>query len=489
MSLGEKTVKGVFWNYLSFASGKFLAFVTTVILARLLAPELFGVVALALLAIQYLDAIGDLGISEALIYQRDDVERAANVAFIISVLSGIGLAALAFFGAPAVAAFYAEPRLTPMLQVLAVTMVITSLGQTQLALLTKELRFRQKMIPDLSRNLVKGVASIALALAGFGAWSLVWGQVLGAFATTVALWAIARWRPRLQWDWAIARRMIHFGWQVVLIQILSVLWSTADYLIIGKLLGRADLAYYQQAFRVTDLLIINFAFVVGKVLFPSYSKVSDDRPRLEQGYLSTIRYMSLITLPFSVGLCVVAPLFVELVFGPRWLPMAPALQLLALRAGLSTLSFNGGHLLKAIGRPDIVNYQVVVKLAILVVTVWLTVPYGFVAVAAGQLGVVLFVVLADFLTVRWVLGFRLGSVWHQIRPALVAAAVMGLAVVLLLQLIPAGLTAVRLAGGVLTGVTAYAGVLWLTDRELCLTSAEQLARMLRRGKPAVTKNA
>lgn len=488
MSLGEKTVKGVMWNYLSFASGKFLAFLTTVVLARLLAPEQFGVVALALLAIQYLDAIGDLGISEALVYQRDNIDRAANVAFVISICSGVGLATLAYLGAPAFAAFYDEPEVGPMLQVLALTLIISAFGQTQMALLTKELRFRQKMVPDLSRNLVKGVASIALAFAGFGAWSLVWGQALGATATTLALWAIARWRPRLTWDAQVARQMVRYGGQVVLIQMLSVVWATADYLIIGKLLGRAELAYYQQAFRITDLLIINFAFVVGKVLFPSYAKVSHDRSRLEQGYLSTIRYMSLITLPISVGLCIVAPMFVVLVFGERWLPMVPALQFLALRAGLSTLSFNGGHLLKAIGRPDVVNYQVLAKLVVLVITVLLTVPYGFVAVAAGQVGVVLFVIAMDFLTIRWFLGFSLVKVWGQMRPALVATIGMAAVASAVAALLPAewpivGLGVVALAGGL-----SYAAVLWLTSRELCVTSLHALAQMLRRKSP-VMKNA
>jgi O-antigen/teichoic acid export membrane protein len=488
MSLGERTVKGVIWNYLSFASGKFLTFISMVVLARLLVPEQFGVVALALLAIQYLDALGDLGISEALIYQRDNLERASNVAFIISVLSGIGLAAVAVIGAPYFAAFYNEPALTPMLQVLALSLIITSFGQTQMALLTKDMRFRQKMVPDLSRTLVKGLASIGLALFGFGAWSLVWGQVLGALATTIALWAVSRWRPRLMWDGPLARQMLSYGGQVLGIQLLSVVWATADYLIVGKLLGRAELAYYQQAFRVTDLLIINIAFVVGKVLFPSYTKMSRDPAQLEQGYLSTIRYMALATLPLSLGVCIVAPIFVRLVFGPQWVAMTPALQLLAIRAGLSTLSFNGGHLLKAIGKPAIVNYQVLAKLAVLVLVVFLTVPYGFVAVAAGQVGVAIFVVLMDFLTIRWQLGFSLANIWRQIQPALVSTIGMGLIVWLIVVSTPVEWQLAGLVGAVLIGGLSYVGLLWLTNRELFVSSVQSLSRMMRRKQPAIVKH-
>ena len=153
MSLGKKTALGVFWNYVSFASGKLLAFVSTIILARVLAPAQFGQVAVALVVIQYFEAIGDLGIAEALIYQRDNIERASSVAFAISIAMGVVLAALAALSAPLIGAFFNSSASVPMVQVLALTLLINSFGQTQMALLTKELKFRQKILPDLSRSM------------------------------------------------------------------------------------------------------------------------------------------------------------------------------------------------------------------------------------------------------------------------------------------------------------------------------------------------
>jgi PST family polysaccharide transporter len=487
MSLGEKTVSGVVWNYISFASGKFLTFISTIILARLLAPEQFGVVALALLVIQYLDAIGDLGVSAALVYQRDNLERAKNVAFIVSVLAGIVLGAVAYLGAPLFANFYNEPALIPMLQVLAVSVVINAFGQTHMTLLTKELNFKLKLLPDLSRSLAKGVASIALALLGWGAWSLIWGQVLGIVVVTVVLWAVVSWRPRLEWDNALARTMLGYGGQIVLIQLLAVVWATADYLMVGKLLGQADLAYYQQAFRITDLLIINIAFVVGRVLFPSYAKMNNDLDQLRLGFLTTIRYIALLTLPLSVGIAAVAPLFVSQVFGPQWIAMTPALQFLALRAGLSTLSFNSGHVLKAIGKPNIINYQMVVKLIVLVVVVWLTVPYGFVAVAAGQIGVALFSMLLDFVTMRWVIQAPLLGIARQIQPALIATLGMAVLVWPVVGLVTPEWELLGLLGAILVGAAGYTGLLWLTSRELFLDSLRWLRRIFRGKQPALAK--
>ena len=488
MSLGKKTVQGVFWNYISFASGKLLAFVSTIILAALLVPEQYGQVAVALIVIQYLEAVGDLGIAQALIYQRDNIERASSVAFVISIVMGVVLATLATLGAPLVGAFFNSPASVPMVQVLALTLLINSFGQTQIALLTKELKFRQKILPDLSRSLVKGFASIALALLGFGAWSLIWGQVLGSIAITVMLWLVSSWRPRLIWDRILASQMLTYGLQILWVELLAVVWTTADYIIVGRLLGSADLGLYQQAFRITDLLIINVCFVAGRVLFPSYVKMNHSVEALQRGFLTTMRYVVLITLPLSIGVCAVAPLFVGVVYiNPKWLAMIPALQLLALRAGISTVSFNSGHILKAIGKPSIITKLMAVKLSVLVVVVLITVQYGFVGVALGQVGVALFSVALDCLTMRRIIHVSLGNIWQQIWPALLAATGMGLVVWLVVANTPPQWQLPGLVIATFAGIVSYGAILWLTNRELCLSGFQALRQMLRPKQSAVVK--
>lgn len=489
MSLGKKTAQGVFWNYVSFAGGKFLTFISTIILARLgLGPDQFGEVAIALLAITYLEAIGDLGIAAALIYQRDDVERAAQVAFVISIVMGVVLWALATLSAPYVGAYFNEPGSVPMLRVLAFTLLIQSFGNVHMALLTKELEFRRKLWPDLSRNFAKGFGAIGLALAGWGPWSLIWGQVLSAFAATIALWYAQPWTPRLVWDTKLGKQMLSYGLQILGIEILAVFWSTADYVMVGRYLGKTELGLYQTAFRISDLLIINMCIVAGRVLFPSYAKLSHDPAALRRGFLTTLRYISLITLPVSVGLAVIAPFFVSIFFGQRWLLMIPALALLAIRAGISTLSFNSGHLFKAIGRPDIVNKEMVFKLAVLLVVVWLTVPYGFVAVAMGQIGVALFSVLLDMGICMYVLRLGPSPIWQQIRSALVSALAMGAAVWLVVANTPQGYDLLGLVAAILVGAGSYAGLLWLTERKLLVDSIRSAVHLLRPTRPTVSES-
>ena len=489
MSLGKKTAQGVLWNYISFAGGKFLTFISTIILARLgLGPDQFGEVAIALLAITYLEAIGDLGIAAALIYQRDDIERASQVAFVISIVMGVVLWALATLGAPYVGAYFNEPGSVPMLRVLAFTLLIQSFGNVHMALLTKELEFRRKLWPDLSRNAAKGFGAIGLALLGWGPWSLIWGQVASAVAATIALWYVQPWTPRLVWDNKLGRQMLSYGLQILGIEILAVFWSTADYVMVGRYLGKTELGLYQTAFRISDLLIINMCIVAGRVLFPSYAKLSHDPAALRRGFLTTLRYVSLITLPVSIGLAAIAPFFVSIFFGQRWLMMIPALALLALRAGVSTLSFNSGHLFKAIGRPDIVNKEMAVKLVVLLVVVWLTVPYGFVAVAMGQIGVSLFAVLLDMGICMYVLKMSPSPIWQQIRSALVSALVMGAAVWLVVANTPQGHDVLGLVAAILVGAGSYVALLWLTERKLLVDSIRSVLHLVRPTQPTVSES-
>ena len=248
-------VRGLVWTYASFAGSKLLVFVATVILARLLMPADFGQVAFALVVISYLDTVGDLGISEALIYKQDRVEDAANITFIISLLTGAVWFLLILAMAPLAAAFFKDPACEPILRAMAWVFVITALGNTHDALLRRDLGFKQRAIPEFAQGLIKGIGSIVLALRGWGVWSLVWGHLIGAAVSTLALWLIVPWRPRWQFAWDLARRMLRYGGQIVSVNVLGAITHHVDYLIVGRILGSAALGFYILAFRIPEVII------------------------------------------------------------------------------------------------------------------------------------------------------------------------------------------------------------------------------------------
>ncbi len=478
MSLGKKTVQGVVWSFVSFGGSKLLTFVTTIILTRLLVPELFGQVALALITMSGLETIGYLGVGAALIYQRDNIERAAHVAFSISVVMGILLWAVATLCAPLVGLYFDDPGVTPLLRGLAVTFIINSLGSVHGALITKELNFKRRLFPNIARTFVKGCVSIVLALSGWGVWSLVWGQIFGDITSVIILWIIQPFRPRFLWDTQLGRTMLLYGTQVIGVEIMSFFYTNADYVLVGKVLGPADLAVYRQAFIVADVLILTISAITGRVLFPSYAKINDNEKALQNGFLTTLRYISLITLPLSIGLSVIAPLFVRIVFTEEWYAMSLPLQWLALRAGINTLSFHAGAVFRAIGRPVIITKLIIVRIIILVPIILFSIRFGILGIAIGQVCMAAIESSLDFRMVHRVIHVPVRSIWQSLRPALIAATGMGIAVWLVIGNVPQTSVIVRLIGSIGLGAVVYVGLLWLIERQFMRDSLKLILDML-----------
>jgi O-antigen/teichoic acid export membrane protein len=202
-SLHKSALSGSLLNYLAFVLSKGTTFVCTVILTRLLSPDDFGLMTLGLFII-YLETLSDFGVGAAIIYRQQDgqeiEDRTSSIAFIFNVLWGFLLAALAYFCAPEIALFFHEPRVLPIIQVLAASFVLTSLGNIHEARLRKALQFRRRFIAEIAKSLAKGGISIGLALNGFGVWSLVWGQLGGSAIATTSYWMLSRWRPKWTFD-------------------------------------------------------------------------------------------------------------------------------------------------------------------------------------------------------------------------------------------------------------------------------------------------
>ena len=198
--LARKTVKGIIWSALSFVAGKGLTFLSTIILARLLAPDDFGLMALGLVTVAYLDTFGELGVGNVIIYRQDDLEKNSNVAFTLGLLVNSLLAVGGFFIAPVMAAFFKDPRVTDILRVLSVNLIISGLGSIHQARLDRDLQFKRSFVPEPGKTLAKALVSIGLAVSGFGVWSLVWGQLSGTLTSSALYWIASCWRPRFDFD-------------------------------------------------------------------------------------------------------------------------------------------------------------------------------------------------------------------------------------------------------------------------------------------------
>lgn len=483
--ISKEAVRGTMWVYLSFFSGKLLAFLSTIILTRVLGPENYGIMGYCLIAIQYLEVFNNVGMGTALISRRDRVKEAANAAFVISQAVGWLLFAIAWFSAPAIARFFNEPAVTDLFRVLVLTLPLSALGMVPNAMLHRNLRFKVKLIPDVSSTLVKGIVAITLAYLGFEVWSLVYAQIAAVVTAVVLTWILAGWRPSWAYERQVSREMLTFGGHIVVVGLLGALQDNVDYLLVGKMLGATALGYYTLAYRVPELIIRNFNYVVQKVAHPLLSQLQVEGSQLREVFFGYIRYIALLTFPAGIGLALISPLFFRTFFEPKWEPAIILMQLLALSLAITSVGFVPGVLYKAINRPEILNYIAAVRVPITIAALWYSTRWDVTGVAAMQLALGVFSVIIECIVVSRVVKFELGQIFHSLAPALACSLVMGLTLGVATTLLP-DRGALNLVLLVLLGIASYVGALMLVSREIVLQVRTALRGTFSRSRPKPT---
>lgn len=479
--LMRATVRGTIWAYAAAYSGKLLVFISTTILARLLLKDDFGLAAYALIFISFLDVLNDLGIGAAVIYHRDDPE-VLDTAFWLNLVTGIALFGLTWLVAPLAGSFFNDLRSIPLTRVLALTFPLTALGNIHASLLRKNLTFRRKFVPDVVKALGKGIISISLAWSGLGAWSLVMGQVAGTGLAALAYWWAMPYRPQWRWKQSMARPLITYGGNIVAVDGLGTLINQADYLLVGRFLGAASLGVYTLAFRIPELLVKQFCRIVGQVIFPAYAQMKEDSQGLSRGLLATMRYMTMLTVPISLGLTAVARPLVLTAFSDKWIDAVPVMAAIAIYTLIRSLTFNVGAVYKAQGRPEILTWLSLAQLPILLPSLYWAVqgPGTITAVAWTQVANALIAGIANFVVAARLLQIPLRDIAAAVSPSVASGVVMALVVRAVVNALAGSPPWTQLLAGVLVGMLIYLGAMWLLQRKYVLQARASLQLALSR---------
>lgn len=454
------------WNYLVFGLSKSSTLIMTVVVARLLTPADFGVFALALLVTNLFDYMKDLGVGGALVQRPGNWNRFAptglSLTVIIGVIVGAGLAAIA----PLAAAILHQPGLTPMIQVLAVALAISALSVFPDARLRRALDFRRRLWPQFLGAATKAALTIALAAAGHGVWSLVYGQLVGTVVTTVLFWWVARAPLKFGFDWHEARDLVRFGTSLTAVTLLAYAMYNTDYFFIGRRLGDVALGLYTLAFRLPELLVISLCIVISDVLLSSLSRLQHSRDLRNEHYLKVTTVAMALVAPTSFLMAAAAPAVIDTMYGSAYADAAPALGVLSLYVLFMSMTHHSGDLFKAIGRPGIVVLLATGRLALLIPAVWWAAGHSIVMVAL----VLLLVEIAPFTVNAFLLRrvayisirSNLRSVLRPMPAAMVVGAVTWVGAHLLASLPSIAILAILVP----TGLVVYLVVLRLTARDL-----------------------
>ncbi len=464
-----KVGSSTFWNLLQYAGGKTVTFASTVVLARLLLPSDFGLVALALVAINVIDRVKDLGVGQALVQYPGVWSRVSPTGATITVVTAILFAGIGVVAAPAISSVLGgQDSLSNMLRVLSVWILVSGVAVFPESALCRDLAFRERVLPELAGAVVKAVVAVSLALSGWGAWSLVWGQVVASTVITAGYWLAYRSRGGslmpFGWSREVAGRLVRFGSSLSWVALFSLILDNIDYLVIGRRLGAEQLGFYTIAFRLPELIVIGACTMIGQVLFSSFSRIQHSPLDIRAQFLRATTVVASIAVPAALGLAAAAPQIVLVVFGPGFAPAIPILVLLGIYSAIYALSFSTGDVYKAIGRADILIQLSLAKLAVFVPVLWWAAGISPVAVAAGLVGVHLIFGVVRLYLVHRVLRLSVAEQWRSIWPSVVAGSIMALLVVVIPIALGGGvpLPGVLLVQ-VVVGAMAYFGALCLLD--------------------------
>ena len=382
-SLKKKTVKGVAWTSFDKLTSIGFGFVIGIILARLLSPSDYGLLAMIAVFNAIAFAFLDSGFTNALVRKPDLTEDDNTTAFFFNLAAGAVLFVIIWLIAPWVSVFYDKPILTPLLRAEGSLLIVTSFKIVQNTQLTRALNFKAKMIIRVVASVFGGVIGIIAAYNGLGVWALVVMHIAESLINLVLLWIISPWRPHGRWNKASFGYLWGYGSKLLASGLLDTIYSNIYPIIIGKLFSAADLGQYSRAKGYADLPSQSLTGVLQQVTFPVLSKIQNDDVRLGDAYRRMLRFSVFIVFPIMIGMAALAyPLVIALVTD-KWAQCVPYLQVICLASMWYPVHAINLNLLQVKGRSDLFLRLEIIKKAIITIAIFICVPFGIMGICIG----------------------------------------------------------------------------------------------------------
>ena len=425
--LGQKSIQAVFWVFAAKGGSVLTNFVVTLVLARLLSPDDFGLIAAVIIIFELSMTFVDSGFSAALIREEKISEDDKSTTFIFNLVSSVIIYVLLFFGAPMLSGFFKEPELIPIIRIMGLNVIIGAFAIVHRSVLSQQIDFQTQAKARVLALVVSGGIALVLAYTGFGVWSLVIKFILTALLDTILLWVLVGWQPVRIFSQESFNRLFGFGWKFVFMIFLDKLFRHVFKILIGRLFVSAVLGYYYLAESLRNMVTSSIFQTIHKVTYPVLSKLQNDLIQLKKGYRRILKLCIFVIAPSSVLMILLSSQIITILYGSKWIEASPMLQLLCL-AGL-TVPFNTINLnmLLVLGRSDLGLKLEFVKKAIIVVALIIGVQHGIYGILVGE---VITSYIALFISAYYSKKFLKYSIFEQISDvsrALIYSAIMGLA--------------------------------------------------------------
>ena len=385
-TLKQRILSASKWSTLSEIATKVIPPLVYVILARILVPEDFGVVAASAMVISFSTIIWDAGLSKALIQREHDLEESKNVVFLTNIVLSLVIYAMLFFAAPFIAGLFSDPRVAPVLRVQGVQIILMALGSVQAAMYARDLNFKNLFWVRLVQATFPGLISLPLAIAGYGYWALVYGYLFGSLLRSIMLWWLDPWRPRWTYNKALAGQLFRFALWSSAEGLLIWLYLWMDSFMVVSYLGSHDLGLYRTGTYLVMMVFNLLLSPIAPILFSAFSRLQSDKEKMRKALLKTIKIITMLCLPSGVGLFLVRKSLAAVIFNQSWIGIDGIVGIFGLTFCFSYIVFPAGEAFRGMGRPDLlVKYLLFALIFIYLPTYLFTVKYGLTVFMYGRL--------------------------------------------------------------------------------------------------------
>ncbi len=385
-SFNRKNVfSGFIWRFAERCGAQGVAFLVSIILARVLSPGDYGTIALVSIFISILNVFVDSGMGSALIQKKDADDYDFSSVFYFNLFICVILYAIMFLSAPLIAYFFDRPELVGIIRVLSIMLIISGLKNVQQAYVSRHMIFKRFFFATLGGTVGAAFLGIVMAYYGFGVWALVAQQLFNVTLDTIILWFTVKWRPKRFFSFTRLKGLFAFGWKLLVSSILDTVYRELRQLIIGKRYSSEDLAYYNQGQKFPNLVITNINASIDSVLLPAMSNVQDDVEKVHNMTRRAIKISTYIMAPCMMGLAFIAPSLVEIILTDKWMPCVPFLRIFCINYMFYPIHTANLNAIRAMGRSDIFLRLEIEKKAVDMVLLISSMWFGVMAMAYSLL--------------------------------------------------------------------------------------------------------
>lgn len=381
----KRVVNNFIWRFLERCGAQGVTLIVSIVLARLLNPDIYGTVALVTVFTTIMQIFVDSGMGNALIQKKDADDLDFSSVFYFNILMCSVLYLIMFFAAPFIAAFYKIPELTAVVRVLSLILIISGVKNVQQAYVSRHLMFKKFFFSTLGGTIGAAIIGIAMAYLGFGVWALVAQMLFNTTIDTLILWITVKWRPKKMFSIQRLKSLFSYGWKLLVSSLLDTVYNNIRQLIIGKVYTKSDLAYYNNGKKYPEYLVSNINTAIDSVLLPTMSNEQDHPERVKSMTRRAIKTATFIIMPLMVGFAVCSKQLVSLILTDKWLPAVPFMQIFCISFAFYPIHTANLNAIKAMGRSDLFLKLEIMKKSIGVVTIIIAVKFGVMAMAYSML--------------------------------------------------------------------------------------------------------